>query len=590
MEPAAAHPETGRAAATLDRLDRAFAAALRLLDGAAWRQAAALLLLCAAIFLPGLAALPVTDRDEARFAQASRQMLETGDFIDIRFMDEPRWKKPAGIYWLQAGSVALASAVTGTPADEVGIWAYRIPSLLGASLAVLGAFWALTPLIGRAAAFRAAAMTATAVIVAAEADIAKTDAALLGVTVVAMGAYARRLGAPTRANELLLWGALAAGFVLKGPIVLLALFGCVLWLCVAERGTAPLKAVGWRRGPLLFLLFVLPWYVAIHIRTDGAFFQEAVMNDLLGKVASGQEAHGAPPGTYLGVFWGIFWPWAPLVVLAAPWLWRARRTPGLPFLAGWAIPFWIVFELVPTKLPHYVMPALPAVAGALALWLTAPRADAGGPPTPGVWPRRVAAGLFGLAGGALALACLVLPPVLDGVLPPAGALLALAGLAAVALGALALSRARLRVFGGLATLAAATLYAAALQFMLPALGTAFPTPRMAAASAPFAACAGRPAASVSFREPSLVFQQGGGTRFLSHEEAAEALRSEPAALVWVEDRRRDRLDAAFGDSPPALREVARIDAFNVNRGKPTTLRLMIRADDPAWEGCAALAE
>ena len=73
---------------------------------------AGLILLALLAFLPGFASLPVTDRDEARFVQASRQMLESGDPLHIHFRDENRLKKPVGIYWLQS----LAALVTGTGA------------------------------------------------------------------------------------------------------------------------------------------------------------------------------------------------------------------------------------------------------------------------------------------------------------------------------------------------------------------------------------------------------------------------------------------------------------------------------------------
>ena len=59
-------------------------------------------------FLPGFFQIPPIDRDEARFAQATKQMIETGDYVDIRFQDEVRYKKPVGIYWLQAGVVKTA--------------------------------------------------------------------------------------------------------------------------------------------------------------------------------------------------------------------------------------------------------------------------------------------------------------------------------------------------------------------------------------------------------------------------------------------------------------------------------------------------
>src|SRR6516165_10480935 len=96
-------------------------------EGTRFRPYALLCLLCFILYAPGLAAIPPLDRDEARFAQATRQMLETGDFIRIRFQDESRNKKPVGIYWLQATAVALFS----TP-DSSEIWPYRLPSALAA--------------------------------------------------------------------------------------------------------------------------------------------------------------------------------------------------------------------------------------------------------------------------------------------------------------------------------------------------------------------------------------------------------------------------------------------------------------------------
>ena len=101
-------------------------------------------LLSVALYLPGIAALPVFDRDEARFAQATRQMLETGDFLRIRFLAEARNKKPAGIYWLQAASVAAVS-----DAESSAIWPYRIPSLVGGIAAVLLTFGLGQGLVGR---------------------------------------------------------------------------------------------------------------------------------------------------------------------------------------------------------------------------------------------------------------------------------------------------------------------------------------------------------------------------------------------------------------------------------------------------------
>src|SRR5664279_1829025 len=108
---------------------------------ASHRRAAALLVVAALLaFLPGFFQIPPMDRDEARFAQATKQMLETGEYVDIRFQDEVRYKKPVGIYWLQAGVVKTADAL-GVPDAQRKIWLYRIPSLLGGIGAVLLTYW-----------------------------------------------------------------------------------------------------------------------------------------------------------------------------------------------------------------------------------------------------------------------------------------------------------------------------------------------------------------------------------------------------------------------------------------------------------------
>src|SRR5581483_2668472 len=127
---------------------------------AAWlsgpRAYALLTVLCLALYVPGLAAIPPLDRDEARFAQATRQMLESRDFLRIRFQDEARNKKPAGIYWLQAASVAALS-----DAESSRIWPYRLPSLIGAGAAVLLTFALGSALVGRPAALIGAALLAS---------------------------------------------------------------------------------------------------------------------------------------------------------------------------------------------------------------------------------------------------------------------------------------------------------------------------------------------------------------------------------------------------------------------------------------------
>ena len=113
-----------------------------------------------------------------RFAQATKQMVETGDFVDIRFQDDVRYKKPVGIYWLQAAMVETASAL-GLPRAQVRIWLYRVPSLIGAIGAVLLTYWTALAFVTRRGAVLASLMMCSSVLLGVEARLAKTDAMLL---------------------------------------------------------------------------------------------------------------------------------------------------------------------------------------------------------------------------------------------------------------------------------------------------------------------------------------------------------------------------------------------------------------------------
>jgi 4-amino-4-deoxy-L-arabinose transferase-like glycosyltransferase len=154
------------------------------------RVAVVLVLVSLAAFLPGFFQIPPVDRDEARFAQASKQMIESGDLVDIRFQDDVRYKKPVGIYWLQASVVAAAEKL-GLPQARTRIWLYRIPSLIGAIGAVLLTYWTALAFVPRRYAFLAALMLAGSFLLGVEARLAKTDAMLLVTVLAAQGALAR---------------------------------------------------------------------------------------------------------------------------------------------------------------------------------------------------------------------------------------------------------------------------------------------------------------------------------------------------------------------------------------------------------------
>ncbi len=552
---------------------RGLAAALDIAVASHRRAAALLVAFCLLAFLPGFFQIPPVDRDEARFAQATKQMVESGDYVDIRFQDEVRYKKPVGIYWMQAAVVKAGEAL-GIPEARSTIWLYRIPSLIGATGAVLLTYWSALAFVGRRTALVAALMMASSILLGVEARLAKTDAMLLFASVAAMGAMARiylncrrmperRIGWQMPA---LLWTALAGGVLLKGPLILMFVVLTALTLSIADRSVRwigqlrPLSGLAW------LLLLVSPWFIAIVAKSGDSFFVKALGHDMLAKVTSGQEAHGAPPGLYLLLFWVTFWPGSILAGLAAPTIWKARREPGARFLLAWLIPSWIVFEAVMTKLPHYVMPLYPAVAILIAGILE-----------PGSlsrirWMVRGTVGWF-------------LFPVVIAIAVPVGFFVLSRDLgliawpfaaAAVIFGLFAWwlyevdgpERALLRGMAA-SVFIAITVYAIAFP-MLPAL---FPSALVQQEVRASGCAAPRLASTFAYQEPSLVFLLGTDTRFTDGTGAADFLGDGLCRFALIDARsersfvqRANALDLRYTLSQ-------RIDGFNISNGKPFAMTL-----------------
>lgn len=566
--------------AVLGRIEAAVLRGLAWAESSSWRHAALVVLLALVTLVPGQTELPPTDRDESRYITASRQMLETGDFVDIRFQDDPRWKKPVGIYWLQAG----ASAMTGEP--DAPVWVWRLPSMLSIVAAGLLAAWALRPVAGRRAANLASLMLVTALLPVVEGHLAKTDAALLVCCLAAMGALGRILLTPDKGfrwPHLVLWIALGAGVLIKGPIVLMPTAAAIVWMAVAGRSLEPVWRVRILPGVLILALVALPWAVAIWIRTDGGFFRNAIMVDLLAKVTEGAEFHWGPPGYYVGTIWGTLWPWAPLILLAAPMAWARRAEPATRFLLGWLVPFWIAYELFATKLPHYVLPVFPALLGLVAIWIAAREKE-----TPGPGRMLLAAGLFVLPGLGLGLAAILGLPLIEGTFSIPAALLGVLAILAVAAAARAMVERRVAAFLGTGAIAALAIYPAILHFALPRLDTVFISPRLAEAHARLGDCTGRPLAIVGYYEPSLVVAAGTDTIRLTGDEAQSRLAGEDGWTIFVEERRDRTLQAFVEEAGFPLDILATVSGFNYNRGERTAIFLVAREDDAVVARCRAV--
>jgi 4-amino-4-deoxy-L-arabinose transferase-like glycosyltransferase len=517
--------------------------------------------------LPGFFAIPPTDRDESRFAQATKQMIETGDYVDIRFQDEVRYKKPVGIYWLQAGAVKAGQAL-GIPQALGTIWLYRLPSLIGAVAAVLLTYWAALAFVSRRAAVLAGLMMACCLLLSVEGRIAKTDAMLLATIVAAMGAMGRvylpeqRRAIDTRASWVLpgiFWTALAGGVLLKGPVILMFVGLAALTLAIVDRSARWMLALRPLVGVVWLALLVLPWFVAIIQRSGESFFSESLGRDLLSKIASGQESHGAPPGYYLLLFWVTFFPGAMLAGPAVPAIWAVRREPGAKFLLAWVVPSWLVLEIVVTKLPHYVLPIYPAIAILLAGFVDARTLSPKRWLTNGtIWWFLVPL-MAGIAGLLVLFVVgrqfgLLVWPVIGG---------------AVVMGLLAW---RLYDADGpehsllRAASAALLLAVALLGLVAPALTPVFPSMALAKILRE-SGCPEPLAASSGYHEPSLVFLAGTATRLTDAAGAADFLHGGECRFAFIELRQ----ERSFGQRADAIgllyTPVSRIEAFNLGTGK-----------------------
>ncbi len=527
---------------------------------------AALVALVAA--LPGLMLLPPLDRDESRYAQATAQMLESGDYVDIRFQDEPRWKKPVGIYWMQAAAVSLTSEV-----EDRQIQAYRLPSLLGAMLAAWAVAWAGAALLGPRAGFLAGAMMGASFLLSVEAGIAKTDAMLAGLTTLSMAALARIYMAtrarqkPVRLHKLLFWLGLGLSIFIKGPIGLMVVALAIISLSIWDRNMRWVGQLGWGWGLTLLALLLGPWAIAITIVTDGGFWREAIGGDLAPKLKGAHESHGGFFGMYVLLAPLLLFPVTLLLPAALSTGWHRRSEPLIRFALCWLIPAWLMFEVTPTKLWHYTLPTFGALALLMAAALTRPIGKVS----------RISGALLGLLAGVII--CLITVYGLtefgrSTAQTWATVTIVFAVLAAAIGGFLLVNRAA--ITGVLAAIACGIIAHAALAGTIRQLRPLSIAPRLVKTleSAGLSPAQGRypgPVAITTFHEPSFVFLTSRDTQLTDGAGAARALAEGRPAIVEAADDQTFR--SALADMGASGRAVGVVTGHNYSSGDDVRLTI-----------------
>ena len=355
---------------------------------------------CVLFHIAGTWNLPLIDRDEPRFAEASREMIQRGDYVVPYFNNRPRFDKPPLTYWTQIVSYKIFGE---------NDFAARFPSAVAAALTALSILaWGSRVGTARVGWWSAIIFTLSLqTFVHAKAAVADMWLVLF-VTLAHWAGYELLTpSAPTAARPavapyhktcwwITFYLALGLGFLAKGPIG---------WIPLLTAGTTILFTRDWLfarqfkflRGILLTLTIVALWGIPALIQTQGQFFVVGIGRHVVGRSFATMEGHGAnSPVTYLLLlpFYFVtifisFFPWS----IKLPWLIRTRwprrkggvDAPGYSnfihhehkldnyLLTGIAIIF-VIFTLVKTKLPHYTLPAFPLLALLMARRLVAENA------------------------------------------------------------------------------------------------------------------------------------------------------------------------------------------------------------------------
>jgi len=312
-----------------------------------WALGLALLLL--AIFQLGAA--PLFDVDEGAFSEATREMLQSGDWGHTTLNGEDRFDKPILVYWLQAASVSLMG---------LNEFALRLPSALCAWGWALALFAFARPRLGERTAISAALMMATSLGVLAIGRAATADALLNFLLVMAVCDAWRWLETEQKAPLRRAFAWMGLGLLAKGPVaVLVPVAAAGVWLITAWDWRLALRRIAQAVSDvpawLLLIGIAAPWYVYALNRHGQAFIDGFFVKHNLARYSSTMEQHGGNPFYYFGVLPLLLLPWTPLLVAVARRVVSHWRDPLGRFLLGWGAFVLLFFSLSGTKLPHYVL-------------------------------------------------------------------------------------------------------------------------------------------------------------------------------------------------------------------------------------------
>lgn len=528
-----------------------------------------LLLLCLAVYLPGVIRLPAVDRTEIVYAETTRDMLARSALTDPRYGDTVHQFRPIGTYWAQAKWAWLAGEAH---AREITV--YRLPGMIAVTLAVLALYWLAAPLIGASGALIAAALFAVAPLTVLVAHLAIAEGLSLLPATVAMLALLRIYAAPpedtTRGLALLFWVALGLSVLINALLVPILVVVTLIGLWLMERDTHWLKRVRVWPGLLLGLAIASPWLI-VRTMQDGVPFTGMGWQEFLAALGGSQDMKlRAMPGTFVLALLLGFLPGTALAAPAFLAQWRDRDSKIARFLLAWVLGYIVYLELLSSKPGTYMVQTMfPAMAIAVAMLVVR---ENGKVPPPRyhalAWPPLAA--LF-------ALILFAAPYVAVREVPDAWLWLPIAVVAAGFAWSAIEGRAGNLVRWAVTGVAALGLFAVTLiAGVMPSIDQIWPAREVQRA---LAQCPPGKLAVLGYNEPSSHFVLGRDARFSSKEGLAALADGRESGFAVV----TDGWSAANPGVIASLRPIACVRAVNTMRGCALNLTIVGNAAAPPCE-------
>jgi len=330
---------------------------------------------CGFLFFYGLGAFGLLGADEPRYAQVAREMLERSDWVTPTLQGKPWLEKPVLYYW----EAMLSFRVFG-----VSDWAARLPAAFDAVLLVAAIYFFLRRFRPESE-LDGAVITAGCAGLVGFAHAAATDMPLAACFGIALLGWYGWYESQRRVYLAVFYFFLALGTLAKGPVAP-ALAAVIILLFVAlKHDWRAILSTLWIPGIVLYLGVMLPWYVAVQLRNP-EFFRVFILEHNLARFSENLYHHRQPFWFYVPVFLLAVMPWAILLVCALTGRVRSIWAEGKQafsnskdswplFLILWMVVPVLFFSASQSKLPGYILPAVPAGALLVADYLAARRSN-----------------------------------------------------------------------------------------------------------------------------------------------------------------------------------------------------------------------